>query len=124
MRRQSHILNAILLLIAGTLAIGGPIVVHHQAPHHPQAAHNLDAAHADHPGDHNRCLPAENPLPAHESSDCPDCDLLTTMTVADTAVAAVIVPNTAGWAPSLQPADQDRVQTDRAPRTTRGPPAA
>ncbi len=121
-RRPHAIWTALLLLIAGALSIGGPIAVHHLTGHQGEAehthvcgAHTTDAAHS---------LPAGDPFPDQHQSDCPECDLLTTLAVADIASATAIIESNQDRSETVLTLAAPSASADRAPRSSRGPPAA
>ena len=118
MHRQRAITTALTLLFAVVLSLGGASAVHVLSDHH-----DLKAT------EHRCCeAPPEGPnLPADEDSqnkDCPECALLTTLTVADTSASADLIiasaPQHTIHSIEVAPA----VARTHAPRTTRGPPAA
>lgn len=121
-RRPHAIWTALLLLIAGTLSIGGPIAVHHLTGHPGEAEHtHVCGAHSTEAG---HTLPAGDPFPDQHQSDCPECDLLTTLAVADTAHATAIIETNRDRPEAVLTLTAPSATADRAPRSSRGPPAA
>jgi len=118
MNPRRHILTAALLLIAGALALGGPVAIHLLGHHAPaEAATQCCSSSGDLP-----TLPANNDeLP---SDDCPECDLLTTIALGDTTSATSVALAADRWTPTPQPGETQARDTERDPRTSRGPPRA
>ena len=120
-RQPQAILTALLLLIAGSLSIGGPLAVHHLTHDH---APDQQVACGDHSAKDNPCLPADDPAPSDDRDDCLDCELLTTVAVADTSATTGVQASDPRQTGSTQAPLALPNSADRAPRSSRGPPAA
>jgi len=121
-RRPHAIWTALLLLIAGALSIGGPIAVHHLTHHQGETPHAHHCG--DHTTDNTHSLPAGDPFPEQHHSECPECDLLTTLAVADTAAPTLVIESNPGRSETALTHTAPPASADRAPRSSRGPPAA
>jgi hypothetical protein len=117
MNARRTITTALALLFAAVISIGGPAAIHligdHLAP--APEAHCCEAP------QQAPVLPAQPDTP---DQDCPECDLLTTLTFADTSADAKLITATtpAGMISSITTPPATAVV--HTPRTTRGPPAA
>lgn len=118
MRSHRSILKALLLLLAGTLLLGGPLAVHRFVSHQDAEI----AVACDSTSNHNHNLPTDKPAPTKD--DCPTCHLLTNLAFADTAATTALVGCEPGWTITAQAVNTSAPTADRAPRSTRGPPAA
>ena len=117
MNPRRSITTALTLLFAAAIFIGGPAAVHLLGDHLVLAP---EAQCCDAP-QQAPVLPAEHDT---EDKDCPECDLLTTLTLADTGASAELITatTTAGTIASI--ITPPATVATHAPRTTRGPPAA
>lgn len=117
--RRLSISAALTLLFAAVLSFGGPVAIHLMGDHFVLAPETSCCE----PPPQSPTLPAEN---EHESEneDCPECDLLTSLTLADTGASADLISAPALAVSVTSTNESPALAADHAPRTTRGPPAA
>ncbi len=114
---RRSITTALALLFAAAIFVGGPSAIHLLGDH-------LAPAPEAHCCDTPQQTPAHPVDPDKQDQDCPECNLLTTLTLADTSVGAALITANAPLE-SITPIDSSpAIATAHTPRTTRGPPAA